>query len=525
MVLRKTQLTSLLLTTTLSWLVGFARSNAAETILLDFTSPTCGPCQEMRPTIQRLIAAGYHVQEIDVTRQSEIARKYGVTQWPTFIVLEGDRETARLVGKISYDQLRQVLTRSNAPPPPGRRPVPLGRSPETFATPAAVGAQQTPPADTLATPQSGRIVADQAPASARSAATSAPNQPPRSPAAIASTSMRSTARLIEASVKISVQDSDGKSAGTGTIVDARSGEALVLTCGHLFRSSAGQGPIEVTLFTAGPTGAEVRTTVPGRLIDFDLDRDLAVISIRPEVAVHPISIAQAGASLTPGGTVTTVGCDNGQNPTAIVSKITANDRYQGPSNVEVAGAPVEGRSGGGLFNAEQQLIGVCFAADPQGDEGLYASLPSIHAKLDSLNLTMVYQAPSSGANLAAASPPSIRRGVETAPTPPQASFAVRGQEPAPQRPPADHPLAAAVGATPPVPMNLNQDEQAALQEIQRRGADSEVICIIRPRSPNGKSEVITLSNASPDFVRALTAQAAMSSGQTTTAAAHGPATR
>jgi hypothetical protein len=35
-----------------------------------------------------------------------------------------------------------------------------------------------------------------------------------------------------------------------------------------------------------------------------------------------------------------------------------------------------------------------------------------------------------------------------------------------------------------------------------------VICIIRPQDPSGKSEVITLNQASPEFVGALTQPAA-----------------
>ncbi len=49
-----------------------------------------------------------------------------------------------------------------------------------------------------------------------------------------------------------------------------------------------------------------------------------------------------------------------------------SNRYLGPSNVEVALAPTQGRSGGGLFDAENRLIGVCFAADNDYDEGLYS---------------------------------------------------------------------------------------------------------------------------------------------------------
>jgi hypothetical protein len=51
-------------------------------------------------------------------------------------------------------------------------------------------------------------------------------------------------------------------------------------------------------------------------------------------------------------------------------------------------------------------------------------------------------------------------------------------------------------------------EQATLEEIQQRGLHSEVICIIRPQDPSGKSEVITLNQASPEFVGALTQPAA-----------------
>jgi len=51
-------------------------------------------------------------------------------------------------------------------------------------------------------------------------------------------------------------------------------------------------------------------------------------------------------------------------------------------------------------------------------------------------------------------------------------------------------------------------EQATFEEIERRAADTEVICIFRPKTPGAKSEIITLNNASPEFVKRLTASAA-----------------
>ena len=36
--------------------------------------------------------------------------------------------------------------------------------------------------------------------------------------------------------------------GTGTLIDSRGDEILILTCGHIFRDSKGKGPITVDLF-------------------------------------------------------------------------------------------------------------------------------------------------------------------------------------------------------------------------------------------------------------------------------------
>ncbi len=51
-------------------------------------------------------------------------------------------------------------------------------------------------------------------------------------------------------------------------------------------------------------------------------------------------------------TVASYGCDNGADPTRRDSYISKLNRYLGPSNIEVAKAPVQGRSGGGLFNSK-----------------------------------------------------------------------------------------------------------------------------------------------------------------------------
>ena len=87
-------------------------------------------------------------------------------------------------------------------------------------------------------------------------------------------------RLVDATVRLSIADAQGKSTGTGTIIDARQGKALVLTCGHLFRESKGQGVVDVTLFRNGQAGAEPVGSAQAQVIDYDLDRDLGVVCFR-----------------------------------------------------------------------------------------------------------------------------------------------------------------------------------------------------------------------------------------------------
>ena len=84
------------------------------------------------------------------------------------------------------------------------------------------------------------------------------------------------AKLINASVRLKVDDEKGHSYGTGTIIDARQGEALIITCGHLFRESKGQGPLTVEMFEATPTGARSAGQTVGQVISYDLARDIAL---------------------------------------------------------------------------------------------------------------------------------------------------------------------------------------------------------------------------------------------------------
>ena len=184
-------------------------------------------------------------------------------------------------------------------------------------------------------------------------------------------------RLLAATVRLRVNDPQGHSFGTGTIIDATDGEALILTCAHIFRDSQGKGAIAADLFCAGgPHG------VPGKLIGYDMQRDVALVAIRPGIPLTAARVAPAGYRPRRGEPAISVGCNRGADPTVMTSRVLDTDKVLTPPTIEVAGQPVVGRSGGGLFNAEGEIIGVCYAADPQDNEGFYAALSSVHAELD-----------------------------------------------------------------------------------------------------------------------------------------------
>ena len=189
-----------------------------------------------------------------------------------------------------------------------------------------------------------------------------------------------------ATVRLRVEDASGVSFGTGTIVDMHGGEALVLTCGHIFRESKGSGKILCDSFAPG-----ARQQVMGTLVSYNVRRDVGLISFEPGVAITPMRVGNVGDQPKTGDHVFAIGCNQGDPATVIQNRVLAVNRYHGPANLVVGGRPIDGRSGGGLFADDGTLVGVCNAADQQADEGVYAALGPIHTELDNAGLDFVYR--------------------------------------------------------------------------------------------------------------------------------------
>jgi thiol-disulfide isomerase/thioredoxin len=374
-------------------------ASASDAILINFTSPHCGPCQAMKPTLAELERNGIPVRHVDVNSEASLARRYGIRKTPTLIVVSGGKELTRLVGIQTVAQLQRALgTNPSGPlvqtgaksrglnniPAPMTRLAPMGRGRSNLDFESRSPSQKqrqnlTGETLTAATLTSGALAAG----------TSA--SMPASSEVMPSLSLASAVQRAEAAtVRLRVHDGRGYGAGTGTIIDVHGDEALVLTCGHLFRENGGKGKVEVDLFVGGET-----RTVQGRVLDYDADdRDIALVTIRPGFDVQPVPVIQGGQKPRTGQAVFSFGCDRGDDPTRRDTRITGVDKYNqhlGISNIEIGGAPIDGRSGGGLFDESGRLIGVCNAADYKNDVGIYAGPGNVHWQLDRVNMASLYR--------------------------------------------------------------------------------------------------------------------------------------
>jgi thiol-disulfide isomerase/thioredoxin len=456
---------------TLQTVVMIAASVAGETMLIDFTADWCGPCRQMEPVVHQLSQMGYPVRKVNIDHDQALASQFQVRNIPCFVLVVEGREVDRKVGGSSLAELKQMMAAH-------------GVTPGTSVKGArAQSPDHAPRRSTYAEAASSK-------GSTRAIPASVSQSRGKSAAPIDEATLHK--RLMAASVRLKIEDPQGHSYGSGTVIDASGEEALVLTCGHIFRDSNGQGRVSVDLFGPGaPQG------VAGRVLCFDLKSDVGLVSFRPGCRIEAAQVAAATYQARRGNPVINIGCNNGSEPSLRTSYVTSLDKFLGPPNLQVAGQPVQGRSGGGLFSADGRVIGVCNAADPADNEGLYAALPSIWSQLEKIgwgskaanqsNDELTRRRRNSAAEREASEPEPLPTTTSAAPL--MASDPHGGQ-------PQTY-----------TPQTMNQGEDAVLSHIQRQADQAEVICIVRPvGDPQSKSEVIVLDKVSSEFLARLAAE-------------------
>ena len=195
----------------------------------------------------------------------------------------------------------------------------------------------------------------------------------------------------------------GTSQGSGTIIASLDGETLILTAAHVIR---GHGPILVELHRYN-LGVEHLPTSPGKWprqvpaeqVASDTAADIAIVRVRNMVALPFVARLGAGDEDPSSNTdLTSVGIDLGAKlsswKTHLVEVLWFELNESGTDRpfLVTARIPEHGRSGGGLFDQNGKLVGVCVghAELVKGKRmGVFSSVDNVRELLRENELTSV----------------------------------------------------------------------------------------------------------------------------------------
>ncbi len=385
-------------------------SNSAPDVqLLDFSAGYCGPCQQMVPVLQRMEHAGYPIRQIDITEDPELAKQFKVDFLPTFVLMVEGKEVKRFVGLRSENELRQAMNTASAQLSEKRKTTAAASQPKYVSVETETDpSKNNLPSTDISTAERADVVPAQEKRSLGdmfrrmigkgTEASESPSVRGQDPASNGDQASDHLKAAFAATVRIRVagkSTEDGKylqDVGTGTIVHSVTGQAIVLTCAHLFLNIAvKEAVVEVEVFEDGKP-----VTYPAKLVGGDHDADLALLQIQTSKIFPAATISGEPATVKPGQPMFSFGCNDGADPTRLDSKLVEINRYHGPPNFVCTVDPVSGRSGGGLFSASGDLLGVCSCADRKTHEGLYAAHGAILELVDYCKMKQILKSGTQG---------------------------------------------------------------------------------------------------------------------------------
>ncbi len=83
---------------------------SAQPVIVDFWAEWCGPCHAVAPVLDQIVKerAELKLVKVNIDKEPDLARRYGVMSIPTIILFEGGEPTAAAVGA----QPKQLLERN-----------------------------------------------------------------------------------------------------------------------------------------------------------------------------------------------------------------------------------------------------------------------------------------------------------------------------------------------------------------------------------------------------------------------------
>jgi S1-C subfamily serine protease len=356
----------------------------------------CTPCRGMSPIVLRLQREGLPIRQINVETQASEAQKYGFSVIPTFLVVVDGKVLHRQTGAMPEQDLRNLVamipkaapeTVSPKPSSPNVRvelgePTPMPRPAAGQGTIAEKEIKTADASESSILPKAFR------------------RQPKPEPEYrgqsndLGSTGERSGEAALAASVRVNLLLNGKMLQGSGTIIDSHVGRTIVITSGAPFKTSPAGSKIEVEVPNLKSEGSGRRFVA--KLISSDLRADIALVEFPTDQPLPTAAISVATPNV--GDRAVSIGGSVGGTITREQVRVTGINRYEGPDTLDCTGVPLPGRSGGGLFNAAGELVGICVSVGedpvtkaPAG--GMYCGLKPIHELLRGHNLAALIDKP------------------------------------------------------------------------------------------------------------------------------------